>query len=299
MKEKLPYIPTEKIAWSLSTSPEFIWISEGKYFLMNQFVLSEEDANTISEHVANECELNGYASITDLPLGNIQEENYELSETAIYAAVYSTVLKEHYYLHGKILTKEENGVDISALLKAYCAGKSCCTASELMERAEELTGTPNKQTSMAILYDSMIRVDMDEFVSEDQIHFDTNAVDTLLKSMVGTRFAPIRSVNTFALFPSCGASWNHYILESFCYRFSEGYRLAVINYNDKNAGLIVSKNLTLSYADMLSEAAANSSMELTLESVGQYFFDNGYTAKRKYTKMPEILERAKKIREED
>ena len=53
------------------------------------------------------------------------------------------------------------------------------------------------------------------------------------------------------------------------------------------------------YADMLSEAAANSSMELTLESVGQYFFDNGYTAKRKYTKMPEILERAKKIREED
>lgn len=299
LKEKLPYIPTEKIAWSLSTSPEFIWISEGKYFLMNQFVLSEEDANTISEHVANECELNGYASITDLPLGNIQEENYELSETAIYAAVYSTVLKEHYYLHGKILTKEENGVDISALLKAYCAGKSCCTASELMERAEELTGTPNKQTSMAILYDSMIRVDMDEFVSEDQIHFDTNAVDTLLKNMVGTRFAPIRSVNTFALFPSCGASWNHYILESFCYRFSEGYRLAVINYNDKNAGLIVSKNLTLSYADMLSEAAANSSMELTLESVGQYFFDNGYTAKRKYTKMPEILERAKKIREED
>lgn len=144
---------------------------------MNQFVLSEEDANTISEHVANECELNGYASITDLPLGNIQEENYELSETAIYAAVYSTILKEHYYLHGKILTKEENGVDISALLKAYCAGKSCCTASELMERAEELTGTPNKQTSMAILYDSMIRVDVDEFVSEDQIHFDTNAVD--------------------------------------------------------------------------------------------------------------------------
>lgn len=53
----------------------------------------------------------------------------------------------------------------------------------------------------------MIRVDVDEFVSEDQIHFDTNAVDTLLKSMVGTRFAPIRSVNTFALFPSCGASW--------------------------------------------------------------------------------------------
>lgn len=299
LKEKLPYVPTEKIAWSLSMSPEFIWISEGKYFLMNQFVISEEDANTISKYVASECELNGYASITGLPLGNIPEENYELSETAIYAAVYSTVLKEHYYLRGKILTKEENGVDISALLKAYCNEKSYCSASELMERAEELTGTPNKQTSMTVLYDTMVRVDADEFVSEDQIHFDTNAVDALLKSMVGARFAPIRSVNTFALFPSCGASWNHYVLESFCYRFSDEYRLSVINYNDKNAGLIVSKDLTLSYADMLCEAVAYSDVELTPESVGRYFFDNGYTAKRKYTKMPEILERAKKIREED
>ena len=299
LKEKLPYVPTEKIAWSLSMSPEFIWISEGKYFLINQFVISEEDANRISEHVASECELNGYASIIDLPLGNIPEENYELSETAIYTAVYSTVLKEHYYLRGKILTKEENGVDISALLKAYCNGKSYCTASELIERAEELTGTSNKQISMTVLYDTMVRVDVDEFVSEDQIHFDTNAVDALLKSMVGARFAPIRSVNTFALFPSCGASWNHYVLESFCYRFSDEYRLSVINYNDKNAGLIVAKDLTLSYADMLCEAAADSDVELTPESVGRYFFDNGYTAKRKYTKMPAILERAKRIREED
>lgn len=183
LKEKLPYIPTEKIAWSLSTSPEFIWISEGKYFLMNQFVLSEEDANTISEHVANECELNGYASITDLPLGNIQEENYELSETAIYAAVYSTVLKEHYYLHGKILTKEENGVDISALLKAYCAGKSCCTASELMERAEELTGTPNKQTSMAILYDNVLfHTDAVQAVGHIPIDVNELGIDMLSSS---------------------------------------------------------------------------------------------------------------------
>ena len=108
LKEKLPYVPTEKIAWSLSMSPEFIWISEGKYFLMNQFVISEEDANIISKHVASECELNGYASITGLPLGNIPEENYELSETAIYAAVYSSMYRRrtrrdllHIWRYGK------------------------------------------------------------------------------------------------------------------------------------------------------------------------------------------------------
>lgn len=298
LRELLPYIPAEKIAWSLSMSSEFVWVSEGKYFLMNKFFISEENANAIAEYVDRECSLNGYASITSLPLGSIPEENYELSEAAIQAAIYSSVLKENYYLRGKILTRDENGVDINALLKTYCSGKRRCTVSELMTRAEELTGALNKQNAMTVLYDTMVRVGLDEFVSEEQIHFDISAVDALLKNMIGDRFAPIRGVNTFALFPTCGASWNHYVLESFCYRFSNEYCLFVMNYNDKNAGLIVQRNLTMSYADMLCEAAAQADISLTQEAVGQYFFDNGYTAKRKYSMMPEILERAKKIREE-
>ena len=47
-------------------------------------------ANAIAEYVDRECSLNGYASITSLPLGSIPEENYELSEAAIQAAIYSS-----------------------------------------------------------------------------------------------------------------------------------------------------------------------------------------------------------------
>lgn len=140
--EVLEYIPSEKIAWSLSMSPEFVWISEGKYFCMKDFIISEEDENAISMYVDRECGLNGYVSITNLPYGNIPEENYELSDSALQTAVYNKVLKKNYYLHGKILTKESNGVDIDILLKAYCSGKDICTASEVMERAIELTGNP-------------------------------------------------------------------------------------------------------------------------------------------------------------
>ena len=188
-------------------------------------------------------------------------------------------------------------MDIYTILKTYCNGKSRCTVSELMNRSAELTGVQNKQIVLTVLYDSMVRVGLDEFISEVHLDFDIYVIDDLLRNSVGTRFAPIRIVNTFALFPSCGVSWNYYVLESFCYRFSKAYRLSVINYNDKNAGLIVSKDLALSYEDILYETAANSNVELTDEAIGQYLFDNGYTAKRKYVKMPKILERAKKIRE--
>lgn len=296
--EALEYIPSEKIAWSLSMSPEFVWISEGKYFCMKDFVISEEDVNVISAYVDRECGLNGYASITNLPYGNVLEDNYELSDIALQTAIYNTVLKKNYYLHGKILTKESNGVDIGILLKAYCNGKDNCTASEVMERAIELTGNPNKQNAMVALYDTMIRVGADNFISDQQVHFDVERIDELLTQIVLERFIPIRGVTTFALFPPCGTSWNHYLLESFCYRFSKKFRLVVMNYNDKNAGLIKAFELSLNYTDMLCEAAAKSCVDLTVEAVGNYFFNNGFTAKRKYSNLPEIIERAKIIREE-
>lgn len=144
----------------------------------------------------------------------------------------------------------------------------------------------------------MIRTDSDHFIAEDQAQFDMERIDSILETVIGTRFAPIRAVATFALFPPCGLNWNHYLLESYCYRFSRKYRLCVLNYNDKNAGIIAARDLSLTYNDMLCEAAAGAEIPLTQEAVGNYFFENGYTAKRKYASLPNIIEKADIIREE-
>ncbi len=298
LDERLSYIPYEKIAWSLSASDEFVWVSEGKYFRLDYFTLSEGDSEAILKYVAEECGAKGYASITDVPMGDIAEENYELSVTALYSAIYNVILKDKYYLNGKILTTDKNGVDISILLKAYCQDRDKCTVTEMMERAEELSGSSNKQYAITALYDTLVRSDVDQFISEKNVYFEVDRIDELLETIVGNRFAPIRKVSTFALFPPCGINWNHYLLESYCYRFSKKYRLCVLNYNDKNAGIIASIDLPLTYNDMLCEAAAVADVELTPEAVGEFFFANGYTAKRKYSNMTEILEKAQTIREE-
>lgn len=296
--EKLSYIPSEKISWSLSASDEFVWISEGKYFRMRYFIHGDKDTEEILNFVAEECASKGYASITDIPMGSIPEENFELSTTALYSAVYNSILKDQYYLNGKILTADQNGVDITVLLEAYCQDRDECTVAEMMERAEKLTGSSNKQYSIGALYDKLVRVDADRFVSEKRVSFDVDRIDGLLEEIIGNRFAPIRKVSTFALFPTCGLNWNLYLLESYCYRFSRKYRLSVLNYNDKNAGMIASVDLTLTYNEMLIEAAAAADIKLTPEAVGEYLFTNGFTARRKYSNMPEIIEKAKTIREE-
>lgn len=298
LTDQLIYIPSEKIAWSLSASDEFVWISEGKYFRMCHFTRSDEDEEEILSFVSGECDSKGYASITDVPMGNIPEENYELSITALYSAIYKSILKGNYYLNGKILTKDRHDVDIVVLLKAYCQDSDEYTVTEMMKRAEELTGSINKQYAMIALYDTLVRVDVDHFVSEKQVYFDIDRIDSLLEEIIGDRFAPIRKVTTFALFPTCGLNWNHYLLGSYCYRFSRKYRLSVLNYNDKNAGMIAAIDLPLTYNEMLCEAAADANIELMPEVVGEYLFTNGFTARRKYSSMQEIIEKAKTIRKE-
>ena len=168
----------------------------------------------------------------------------------------------------------------------------------MMKWAEGLTGSANKQHLLIALYDTMVRVDIDRFVSDKHVNFDVDRIDYLLEEIVGDKFAPLRKISTFALFPTCGVSWNYYLLESYCYRFSRKFRLSVLNYNNKNAGIIVAVDFPLSYTEMLSEAVAKADIDLTPEAVGECLFTNGYTARRKYSSMPEIIEKAKIIREE-
>ena len=114
---------------------------------MEHFIVDADDATAILNFVAAECNDKGFASIADLPFGNIPEQNYELSITGLYSAVYLSLLQTSYYLNGKILTREANGLDIVDLLKAFCREHERCTVQSVMDRAVELTGLPNRQNA--------------------------------------------------------------------------------------------------------------------------------------------------------
>ncbi|MCD8049837.1 MAG: hypothetical protein LUG52_09675, partial [Clostridia bacterium] len=92
-------------------------------------------------------------------------------------------------------------------------------------------------------------------------------------------------------------NWNHFLLESFCYKYSRIYNLHVIHFNDKNAGIIAKKSFNKKYDEMLAIALAKTDVELSANVIGQYLFNEGYLAKSKYAKLNEIARRALEIRE--
>ena len=298
LSDRLPYIPIGNIWRVISGNDLFVLASEGEYLFIDRFRITKDEEEDILDFVDEICKENGFASLCDVPLGSIEEENYELTQTAIYNAIYKKVLSGKYHLNGKILTKEKSELDAVMLLKQYIKDKDECTFDEVADKVVELTGGINRQYAFQALYDDMVRVDKNRFVANRLVNFSIDEIDTVLAGFITDNFRAIRDVTTFAMFPLCGQNWNHYLLESFCYKYSRRYSLHVIHFNDKNAGIIAEKNFNKKYNEMLVIALARTDVELSSEVIGQYLFNTGYMAKSKYAKLGEIAQRASELRKE-
>lgn len=298
LSDRLPYIPIGNIWRVISGNDLFVLSSEGEYLFIDRFRITKDKEEDILDFVDEICEENGFASLCDVPLGSIEEENYELTQTAIYNAIYKKVLSGKYHLNGKILTKEKSELDAVMLLKQYIKDKDECTFDEVADKVVELTGGINRQYAFQALYDDMVRVDKNRFVANRLVNFSIDEIDTVLAGFITDNFRAIRDVTTFAMFPLCGQNWNHYLLESFCYKYSRKYSLHVIHFNDKNAGIIAEKDFNKKYNEMLAIALARTDVELSSEVIGQYLFNTGYMAKSKYAKLGEIAQRASELRKE-
>lgn len=297
MYERLPYIPNEKIKFYLSYCQKFVWSTHETFAWIDKVIISEEERQGIIDYAENECELYGHASIANVPLGNIEEENYQISITAIYDAVYRLVLRDRFSINGKILTKNDTAIDALTLAKSFCSGKETCTFEQLNDYVISINGTENRQITFRAAYEQMIRLDEQNFVADHKVHFDIDAIDELLEQMIKGDFASIKSIATFIIFPDCGYTWTHYLLESFCYRFSKKYRLDVIGFNDRNAGIIAKKEVNLSYVDMLAITAIRSGLDLRADIIGEYLYNNGYIARRRGTILNSTVERAIQMKE--
>ena len=131
------------------------------------------------------------------------------------------------------------------------------------------------------------------------VDFDIETIDQILANIITNKgFIAVKDVTTFALFPVCGYAWNYYLLESYCYRFSNKYSLRCKMLNDKNSGIIAEKGISADYDNMLAEAVARSNVPLQMEIIGKYLADTGYTAKKKFAGLESVLEKAASIRKE-
>lgn len=299
LKEKLSYIPANNFWRVILSCDEFVYVSEGKYLLLERLEIPDMTEDSICAYVDQEVDKLGYVALDSLPLDAVAEANYSLPLQTIQNAIYRLLLSKKYRLNGRLLTHSDNYLDTSMLLKRYLENRQDCTFSEAEAKATELTGGTSRQNIFRVLYDCMVRIDKQKYVSDESVLFDIEETDRVLDSMIIEGFCSVKEVATFSLFPVCGQHWNHFLLESYCYRFSKKYGLRMISFNDKNAGIIALKSIDSTYDDLLAVRISKTDMEINMENIGGFLFDNGYLTQRIYGNLEEIRRKAIALRKEN
>lgn len=295
LKELLPFVPMDKIKYALSYGELFTWNSFETYSRNDYFTISDEQIERLVIAATEKCTENGNTSFDELPLEDIVAENYELSESALFDTVFK-FLSDKFERNNRVIVMKGDKIDTTSAIIKYCSGKESCTMSELETVMQDVSGELRYPVVIEAAHLAMTRVGVDSFVSDDHVLFDVQAVDSTLDSIVKGNGIGMLEVTTFGMFPFCGYSWNHFVLESFCRKYSEKYKYVCITPNSKNAGAIVKKSCGLEYHDLMAEAVARSDVEIDEKAVYDFLVSTGYMIKRQYNNMKDLLEKANLLR---
>ncbi len=297
LAERLPYIPLERIKYALGQNGDFIWSSVETFSHISRIEITEEEREAIRAAAVRECNARGYVSITDLPFGGIEERNYELSITAVHNAIYRICLSDRFDKKGKIVTRKGDVFDALIIMKEYCRTIEKCTLDDLLNFEKELTGEVHRWIPMEAGNTILVRVDKENYVADRYVHFNADQIDEAMELVVNSEYLPLKSFTTFGAFPDCGQTWNLFLLESYCRRFSRKFRFDTPSVNSRNAGTVIRKSCAMDYTEIMTDAVANADVPLKDMAVSRFLFDSGYTGRSTTAKVSEIIDKAKAIRE--
>ena len=297
LANRLQYIPLDRIKSALSQNGDFIWSCVGTYSHISQIEITSEEKETICTAAVLACNIHGYASITELPLGEIEERNYELSLTAVHNAIYRICLSDVFDRKGKIIMRKGAAFNALTIMKEYCRSSDKRTLNDLLNFERELTGEVHRWIPMEAGNTILVRIDKEIYVADNFVNFNSELIDETISLFVKDDYLPLKAFNSFGAFPDCGQAWNLFLLESYCRRFSHRFRFDALSVNSRNVGVVIRRNCGLDYMEIMSDAVASAGIPLTDSAVGQFLFTNGYTGRSITAKTGEIINKAKSIRE--
>jgi hypothetical protein len=296
LAERLSYIPLERIKYALCQNGDFIWNGVETFSHISRIEITDEEREAIRAVAVQECNARGYVSIMDLPFADIEGRNHELSITAIHNAAYRICLSDKFDKKGKIVTRKGDVFDALTIMKEYCRTIDRCSLDDLLNFEKELTGEVHRWIPMEAGNTVLVRIDKENYVVDKYVQFNADLIDEVMELVVKGDYLPLKAFTTFAAFPDCGQTWNLFLLESYCRRFSRKFRFDTPSVNSRNAGAVIRKSCGMNYIEIMTDAVAHADVPIEDAEVSKFLFDNGYIGRRTTTKVSDIICRANAIR---
>ena len=194
--------------------------------------------------------------------------------------------------------KNQASSDLNEAIATYCAQADECTFAELCELAFSLVGSNRYPAVVEAANSVMVRVSSDLFVKDESVHFDIEAIDRCIDSVMVGDVIGLKEIVVFAAYPSCGYSWNPFLLESFVRRFSCAFKYDALTQNSDNCGAIIRKHFSGDYHEAMARRLAESNISLEKKAVYDYLISAGLLARRRYGRIEPLIELAKQMRKD-
>ena len=225
---ELWFIPCDIVYHSLVADEETISLGNSVWMLVENFPLTEEDANIVGD-LLDECFLSqNYVKAQELipllkqHLPSIADNLSGLHFTAVFNSL-SYYLKNRFSFSRAIISPKGTKTEFRDLFREFAKEHEHFSLEELSAFAKDL--------QVPIYWESTfnggaVRVSREEFVNRSQISFDIAEIDAVLESFCTGDFLPLKEVSSAMMvhLPPCGYRWNGYLLLSYLYGYSKMFR---------------------------------------------------------------------------
>lgn len=295
IEQKLWYIPIDKIKHILVTTPGIVNVASETYLYASNLPINESETNKIINLIKDELLQKSYISDTELMQLIKKHCPAVLVNTADYPTwglrnALAYLLREKFSFRGAIISAKNEEISMAEVFIDFCRRFERITVDEIKQFASEL----NTVVYWDSVYNEMIRVNQNEFVRRDQIHFDVEHTDLILDSLIPKTYTPIKTINLFLQFPTIDVPWNSFVLESYVGHYSKKFRLLHASYTATDCcGAIVRQNSGITdYRTLIVDVLANSTGWKNKKDALQLLVDLGYQQRRSYSDIENVMQEA-------
>lgn len=289
------YIPLVKIKQILVATSGIVNVAPEAYLYAPNLPVSESEIQQIAELISHA--LLQHSFISDMELMQLIEKHcpsvrMNTSDYPVWGLrnALAYFLRDQFSFRGAIISDKDEEISMAEVFSDFCRRSERITVDELRNFANEL----NTGIYWDSVYGEMIRVNQNEFVRRDQIHFDVEQMDTVLENLIQNAYTPIKTINLFLHFPAIDVPWNSFVLESYVAHHSKKFRLLHAGYAATDCcGAIVRRDSGISdYRTLIVDVLSNNPSWKTKTDALQLLVDLGYQQRRTYSDIEKVMQEA-------
>lgn len=296
IENDLWYIPLDKIKTTLVTTQGIVNVASEAYLYAPNLPVSEREIQQIAELITHSLLQRSY--ISDVELIQLIEEHCPsvLMNTPDYPMwglrnALAYLLREKFSFRGAIISDKDEEISMAEVFSDFCHRSEHITVDKLKQFASEL----NTVIYWDSVYSEMVRVNQNEFICRDQIHFNIEQTDSVLDRLIQTDYTPIKTINLFLHFPAIDVPWNNFVLESYVANYSKKFRLLHASYTATDCcGAVVRQESGITdYRTLIVDVLAKNTGWKNKKDALQLLVDLGYQQRRSYSDIEKVMQEAK------